>query len=164
MCVMLQVRTILLSIQSLLGEPNNDSPLNTHAAELWSNQVSPTLPITDHILTMLLGRVQKVFVRKVRKRRQICVRSAGIRKNFSLLRRPAVLFNLFYFCIKFFLNEWLIRWNFPILVRVSQSWSYHLLNFVLICFDKTTLNPIKINNLKYNSFVFCFWIFGPSTR
>nr|XP_025731908.1 ubiquitin-conjugating enzyme E2 C-like isoform X3 [Callorhinus ursinus]XP_025732427.1 ubiquitin-conjugating enzyme E2 C-like isoform X3 [Callorhinus ursinus] len=31
------VRTILLSIQSLLGEPNTDSPLNTHAAELWKN-------------------------------------------------------------------------------------------------------------------------------
>ena len=29
------VRTILLSIQSLLGEPNNDSPLNGHAASLW---------------------------------------------------------------------------------------------------------------------------------
>ena len=36
----MQVRTILLSIQSLLGEPNNDSPLNTQAAELWSNQVN----------------------------------------------------------------------------------------------------------------------------
>lgn len=33
------VRTILLSIQSLLGEPNNDSPLNAQAAELWYNQV-----------------------------------------------------------------------------------------------------------------------------
>ncbi|KAM0899336.1 hypothetical protein ACQ4PT_021357 [Festuca glaucescens] len=32
------VRTILLSIQSLLGEPNNDSPLNTQAAALWANQ------------------------------------------------------------------------------------------------------------------------------
>ncbi|KAG4138308.1 hypothetical protein ERO13_D07G126600v2 [Gossypium hirsutum] len=32
------VRTILLSIQSLLGEPNISSPLNTHAAQLWSNQ------------------------------------------------------------------------------------------------------------------------------
>ncbi|XP_075404938.1 ubiquitin-conjugating enzyme E2 C-like isoform X2 [Tenrec ecaudatus] len=31
------VRTILLSIQSLLGEPNIDSPLNTHSAELWKN-------------------------------------------------------------------------------------------------------------------------------
>ncbi|XP_011782886.1 PREDICTED: ubiquitin-conjugating enzyme E2 C-like isoform X2 [Colobus angolensis palliatus] len=31
------VRTILLSSQSLLGEPNIDSPLNTHAAELWKN-------------------------------------------------------------------------------------------------------------------------------
>uniref|UniRef100_A0A2K5PNA0 Ubiquitin-conjugating enzyme E2 C n=1 Tax=Cebus imitator TaxID=2715852 RepID=A0A2K5PNA0_CEBIM len=29
--------TILLSIQSQLGEPNIDSPLNTHAAELWKN-------------------------------------------------------------------------------------------------------------------------------
>ncbi len=32
------VRTILLSVQSLLGEPNNDSPLNGYAAALWDNQ------------------------------------------------------------------------------------------------------------------------------
>lgn len=32
------VRTILLSIQSLLGEPNNESPLNGHAAALWPHQ------------------------------------------------------------------------------------------------------------------------------
>uniref|UniRef100_A0A3Q0SA71 Ubiquitin conjugating enzyme E2 C n=1 Tax=Amphilophus citrinellus TaxID=61819 RepID=A0A3Q0SA71_AMPCI len=32
------VRSILLSIQSLLGEPNNESPLNTVAAELWEDQ------------------------------------------------------------------------------------------------------------------------------
>ncbi len=32
------VRTILLSIQSLLAEPNNDSPLNVEAADLWINQ------------------------------------------------------------------------------------------------------------------------------
>ncbi|KAK6925571.1 Ubiquitin-conjugating enzyme E2 [Dillenia turbinata] len=32
------VRAILLSIQSLLGEPNTSSPLNTQAAQLWSNQ------------------------------------------------------------------------------------------------------------------------------
>ncbi|KAJ3085459.1 Ubiquitin-conjugating enzyme E2 C [Quaeritorhiza haematococci] len=31
------VQTVLLSIQSLLGEPNNDSPLNTQAADLWDN-------------------------------------------------------------------------------------------------------------------------------
>ncbi|KAJ1697145.1 hypothetical protein LUZ63_005657 [Rhynchospora breviuscula] len=31
------MRTILLSIQSLLGDPNNDSPLNTEAAALWSD-------------------------------------------------------------------------------------------------------------------------------
>ncbi|KAJ3074900.1 Ubiquitin-conjugating enzyme E2 11 [Podochytrium sp. JEL0797] len=29
------VQTVLLSLQSLLGEPNNDSPLNTDAADMW---------------------------------------------------------------------------------------------------------------------------------
>lgn len=29
------IQTILLSLQSLLGEPNNASPLNAEAAELW---------------------------------------------------------------------------------------------------------------------------------
>ncbi|CDP07134.1 unnamed protein product [Coffea canephora] len=33
-------RTILLSIQSLLGEPNNESPLNSSAAALWKNLAS----------------------------------------------------------------------------------------------------------------------------
>lgn len=32
------VRSILLSIQSLLGEPNNDSPMNAQAAALWSEK------------------------------------------------------------------------------------------------------------------------------
>lgn len=32
------VRTILLSIQSLLGEPNNESPLNSQAAGMWADQ------------------------------------------------------------------------------------------------------------------------------
>ncbi|XP_028854187.1 ubiquitin-conjugating enzyme E2 C isoform X2 [Denticeps clupeoides] len=32
------VRSILLSIQSLLGEPNNDSPMNAAAAALWDDQ------------------------------------------------------------------------------------------------------------------------------
>ncbi|XP_066127394.1 ubiquitin-conjugating enzyme E2 C-like [Saccopteryx bilineata] len=31
------VRTTVLSIQSLLGEPNPDSPLNTHAVQLWKS-------------------------------------------------------------------------------------------------------------------------------
>ncbi|XP_076069495.1 ubiquitin conjugating enzyme vih [Oratosquilla oratoria] len=34
------IRSILLSIQSLLGEPNNDSPLNGQAAEMWVNQAA----------------------------------------------------------------------------------------------------------------------------
>ncbi|KAF1353796.1 ubiquitin-conjugating enzyme E2 [Delphinella strobiligena] len=33
----LNVGSVLLSLQSLLGEPNNASPLNGHAAELWDN-------------------------------------------------------------------------------------------------------------------------------
>lgn len=32
------IRAILLSIQSLLGEPNVSSPLNAEAARLWKNQ------------------------------------------------------------------------------------------------------------------------------
>ena len=32
------VSTILLSLRSLLGEPNNDSPLNGYAAQIWDNQ------------------------------------------------------------------------------------------------------------------------------
>ncbi|MCL7022951.1 hypothetical protein MKW94_023163 [Papaver nudicaule] len=31
-------RTILISIQSMLGESNNESPLNSYAASLWHNQ------------------------------------------------------------------------------------------------------------------------------
>ena len=40
---MLSVSTILISLQSLLGEPNNASPLNVEAADLWDNAegVSP---------------------------------------------------------------------------------------------------------------------------
>ncbi|GAA5861586.1 hypothetical protein JCM1840_005196, partial [Sporobolomyces johnsonii] len=33
----LSVSTILVSLQSLLGEPNNASPLNVEAAELWDD-------------------------------------------------------------------------------------------------------------------------------
>lgn len=32
------VRTILQSIQVLLGDPNNDSPLNAQAAKLWKSE------------------------------------------------------------------------------------------------------------------------------
>lgn len=42
------VRTVLLSIQSLLGEPNIDSPLNVHAADLWKNQESYKKALLDH--------------------------------------------------------------------------------------------------------------------
>lgn len=41
------VRTILLSLQSLLGEPNNESPLNAQAAEQWSNQEEYKQIITE---------------------------------------------------------------------------------------------------------------------
>jgi len=33
------VRALLLSIQSLLGEPNNNSPLNAQAADMWKDPV-----------------------------------------------------------------------------------------------------------------------------
>eukprot|EP00730_Choanoeca_flexa_P009766 TRINITY_DN131_c0_g2_i1.p1 TRINITY_DN131_c0_g2~~TRINITY_DN131_c0_g2_i1.p1 ORF type:complete len:161 (+),score=34.95 TRINITY_DN131_c0_g2_i1:97-579(+) len=34
----LEIRTVLLSVQAMLGDPNNDSPLNEHAAHLWSHR------------------------------------------------------------------------------------------------------------------------------
>uniref|UniRef100_A0A0K8TIW9 Ubiquitin-conjugating enzyme E2 C n=2 Tax=Lygus hesperus TaxID=30085 RepID=A0A0K8TIW9_LYGHE len=34
------VTTVLLSLQSLLGEPNNDSPLNPQAAAMWKDQTA----------------------------------------------------------------------------------------------------------------------------
>lgn len=33
------VQTILLSLQSLFGEPNNKSPLNAQAAQLWDTDM-----------------------------------------------------------------------------------------------------------------------------
>ena len=39
------VKTILLSLQSLLGDPNNDSPLNVQAAGLWEDQVEYKLQL-----------------------------------------------------------------------------------------------------------------------
>ena len=36
------VTTVLLSLQSLLGDPNNDSPLNQDAANRWANQTEFT--------------------------------------------------------------------------------------------------------------------------
>jgi len=35
---LLSIRTVLISIRSLLGEPNTNSPLNSEAAVLWANQ------------------------------------------------------------------------------------------------------------------------------
>ena len=42
------VQTVLLSLQSLLGEPNNDSPLNGQAAQLWSNQAEFRQHVLNH--------------------------------------------------------------------------------------------------------------------
>lgn len=45
------VKTILLSVQSLLGDPNNDSPLNGHAAALWSRPEEYRKKVLDHSRT-----------------------------------------------------------------------------------------------------------------
>lgn len=41
-------RSILISIQSLLGDPNNDSPLNVQAAELWDCPAEYKKKLLDH--------------------------------------------------------------------------------------------------------------------
>jgi len=43
-----EVRTILISIQSLLGEPNVDSPLNVKAADMWSDQAEYKKALMTH--------------------------------------------------------------------------------------------------------------------
>ncbi|KAK4703687.1 hypothetical protein P7C70_g2527, partial [Phenoliferia sp. Uapishka_3] len=45
---MLSVSTILVSLQSLLGEPNNRSPLNVEAADLWDDQVAFKRELAKH--------------------------------------------------------------------------------------------------------------------
>ncbi|KDR81378.1 hypothetical protein GALMADRAFT_59108 [Galerina marginata CBS 339.88] len=42
------VQTILLSLQSLLGEPNNASPLNAEAASRWSNPTAFKAELMKH--------------------------------------------------------------------------------------------------------------------
>jgi len=42
------VRTVLLSIQSLLGDPNLDSPLNGHAASIWNNTAEYKKALLKH--------------------------------------------------------------------------------------------------------------------
>ena len=34
----MNIQSILISLQSLLGEPNNDSPLNVDAAKAWGKK------------------------------------------------------------------------------------------------------------------------------
>lgn len=50
------VRTILLSIRSLLGEPNNHSPLNQEAAQLWDDQAgAPSLLFISVLCAVIEG-------------------------------------------------------------------------------------------------------------
>ncbi|KAI7817785.1 ubiquitin-conjugating enzyme/RWD-like protein [Kickxella alabastrina] len=42
------VQTILLSLQTLLGDPNPDSPLNGQAAQLWEDQVEYKRVLLKH--------------------------------------------------------------------------------------------------------------------
>ncbi|KAF9228775.1 hypothetical protein BS17DRAFT_772499 [Gyrodon lividus] len=42
------VQTVLLSLQSLLGEPNNASPLNPDAAALWNNSEAYKTQLMKH--------------------------------------------------------------------------------------------------------------------
>ena len=48
---MYNVRTILLSIMSLLGDPNLDSPLNGHAAATWQNTAEYKKALLKHYNT-----------------------------------------------------------------------------------------------------------------
>lgn len=45
------VSSVLLSIQALLGDPNNSSPYNARAAELWDNP--------EEFYTAMIARYQE---------------------------------------------------------------------------------------------------------
>ncbi|ODQ82497.1 hypothetical protein BABINDRAFT_31128 [Babjeviella inositovora NRRL Y-12698] len=47
------VQTIMLSLQSLLGEPNNSSPLNAQAAQLWDTDM-------DEYKRLLMQRYEEI--------------------------------------------------------------------------------------------------------
>ena len=47
-CLLAHGLTFGAALQSLLGEPNNESPLNVHAAQLWSNQKAFRSMVTAH--------------------------------------------------------------------------------------------------------------------
>lgn len=49
----LQIRTILLSIQALLGAPNPEDPLNEAVAKQWKVHTDPYLPFADSIADRL---------------------------------------------------------------------------------------------------------------
>ncbi|KAJ1911724.1 Ubiquitin-conjugating enzyme E2 C [Mycoemilia scoparia] len=51
------VQTILLSLQSLLGEPNPDSPLNGQAARLWENQEEYKKVLLKHYKDNVAGTI-----------------------------------------------------------------------------------------------------------
>jgi len=53
------VRTVLLSIQSLLSEPNNESPLNGHAADLWKDQTAYRQVLKEHYHKNVEGAKEK---------------------------------------------------------------------------------------------------------
>ena len=62
------VRTVLLSIQSLLGEPNNDSPLNAYAAKVRS----PSQGTCEHCLGFF--RVLRPMGQLITRARLACCR------------------------------------------------------------------------------------------
>ena len=44
-----RVGDLSAALQSLLGEPNNESPLNVHAAQLWDNQEAFRQMVRAHL-------------------------------------------------------------------------------------------------------------------
>lgn len=50
---------VLRSIQSLLGEPNIDSPLNGHAASLWASQAEYKEHLLKHYSTEVTDKASK---------------------------------------------------------------------------------------------------------
>ena len=46
---------------TISGEPNNESPLNTHAAELWANKVTSEHPNITNLIYRLVSDILTPF-------------------------------------------------------------------------------------------------------
>ena len=84
------VRTILLSIMSLLGDPNLDSPLNGHAAATWNNAVEYKKGLLKHYKSQTSGARRSLAPPRTPSRRVRARHRARARRRACPPRSPSL--------------------------------------------------------------------------